>query len=274
MIQSFARNLAALRKKREMTQEELARQLNVSFQAVSKWENAQSSPDIAFLPELAQILETDIDFLLGYLPQKKQITAYEQRYQKEGYYWGIEPQPMCYEVLRLRPPVRPLRLLDVGCGEGKDAVFFAKNGYVVSAFDIAEAGIEKAKKLAAAHGVQVNFFTADLKGFRLVNDFDIIYSSGVLHYIEPELRMELLGNYQEHTSNGGLAALNVFVNKPFIPPAPDEELPDLTWKSGELFTCYANWHFHQCEELVFDCGSGGVAHKHCMDMLLAEKRDQ
>ena len=43
-----------LRTERGMTQEELANKMNVSFQAVSKWENDQTTPDIAILPKLAQ----------------------------------------------------------------------------------------------------------------------------------------------------------------------------------------------------------------------------
>lgn len=48
---------------------------------------------------------------------------YEERYKSAGYYWGTRPSDMCYEVMKLCPPQRPLRLLDVVCGEGKNAVF-------------------------------------------------------------------------------------------------------------------------------------------------------
>lgn len=270
-MNDLAHNVARLRKKLGLTQEALAGKLNLSFQAVSKWENAQSSPDISLLPDLACALETDIDSLLGYLPEKKQITAYEQRYRTKEYYWGVEPQAMCYDILRLRPPTKPLHLLDVGCGEGKDAVFFAKNGYIVSAFDASSHGIEKANLLAQKHNVDVNFFTADLREFRLDHTFDIIYSSGVLHYLPPDIRNDVLRDYQTHTPKNGIHALNVFVDKPFIPLPPDEELSELTWKSGELFTCYANWCFHTCDERIFDCKSNGTPHRHCMDVLIAEK---
>ena len=46
-----------------MTQEELADKLGVSFQAVSKWENAQSAPDISLLPLLAETFRCTIDDL-------------------------------------------------------------------------------------------------------------------------------------------------------------------------------------------------------------------
>lgn len=53
------------------------------------------------------------------------------------------------------PPTKHLKLLDVGCGEGKDAVFFARNAYEVSAFDVSDAGIEKTRSLAEKIGVHM-----------------------------------------------------------------------------------------------------------------------
>lgn len=271
MKNQFADNLIKLRKKTAITQEILANKLGVSFQAVSKWENAQTFPDISLLPDIAKIFNTNIDSLLGYLPAQQIITDYEQRYSTQDYYWGIEPSIMCYEVMKLKPPTKPYRLLDIGCGEGKDAVFFAKNGYIVSAFDIVDVGIEKAKKLADLNKVDVNFFKANVNDYYLENEFDIIFCSGVLHYISEEYRESIFENYMEHTSLNGINALNVFVKKPFLQAPPDAEPSDRIWTSGELYSYYSSWYFHQCSEIVFDCNSEGIAHKHCMDILIAEK---
>ena len=56
-------NIRQFRKTMNLTQEELADKLGVSFQAVSKWENAQSAPDISLLPLLAEIFRCTIDDL-------------------------------------------------------------------------------------------------------------------------------------------------------------------------------------------------------------------
>lgn len=55
-----------LRKSNGLTQDELAKLLGVSNQAVSKWEIGQSCPDIQLLPEIAHIFGVSIDELLGY----------------------------------------------------------------------------------------------------------------------------------------------------------------------------------------------------------------
>lgn len=274
-MNTIGKNVKALRTRGGLTQEELAGKLGISYQAVSKWENEVTAPDISLLPTLAAVLGTSIDALLGYAVEKKTSAYYEERYSDSEYYWGVKPSLMCLDVLRILPPTRPLRLLDAGCGEGKDAVFFAKNGYKVSAFDITDSGVEKAKRLAELHGVDIDFFRADIMDYRLERDFDVIFCSGVLYYVTEELRGEVLGNWRAHTAAGGMNALNVFVEKPFIPRPPDHDIGlRKNWRSGELFGHYHDWRFERCEEVIFDCNSSGVPHKHCMDTLIAVKEAQ
>ncbi len=64
--------IAQKRKELGYTQQHLAEKLNISFQSVSKWENGTSTPDITLLPQLAHILNTSVDALVGYnhLPQR------------------------------------------------------------------------------------------------------------------------------------------------------------------------------------------------------------
>ena len=61
----LAANILKYRKKCGFTQEELANQLGVTFQAVSKWETAKSAPDIAFLPMIADLFDCYIDDLFS-----------------------------------------------------------------------------------------------------------------------------------------------------------------------------------------------------------------
>jgi len=235
-------------------------------------ETGVTAPDISLLPQLAAILHTSVDALVGY--HCGPGTHYEDKYSAQDYYWGLMPNTLCYEIMRLKPPVRPYRVLDMGCGEGKDAVFLAKNGYRVSAFDLAESGLEKARRLAEQHQADVNFFRADVNDYQPAEPFDIVFSSGVLHYLHPERRKPLFDLLKSATPAGGLHALNVFVRKPFIPEAPDLEEAERAvapWYSGELQGYYADWLFHQSKERIFDCQSAGIPHKHCMDVLIAEK---
>lgn len=65
-MKELGTQIRALRRARGMTQESLAERLNVSPQAVSKWENHLSAPDVSLLPALAAVFDTTIDELFGY----------------------------------------------------------------------------------------------------------------------------------------------------------------------------------------------------------------
>jgi tellurite methyltransferase len=196
---------------------------------------------------------------------------YDKRYDQDGYYWGLKPSSSCSRVLEIIPPDRPLKLLDAGCGEGRDAVFFASKGYTVTAFDTSPVGVEKARLLADKAKVSLDVFVADINEFRLTDTFDIIFSTGVLQYIPRDLRSEVLGNYRQFTNPEGINALSVFVSKPFISRAPDEERTSHKWISGELLTHYHDWKIEYTTEEIFDCNSSGVPHQHAISRVIARK---
>lgn len=62
--QAVALQIQSLRKSKGITQAELGERLHISSQAVSKWERAETLPDVTILPDLASILETTIDNIL------------------------------------------------------------------------------------------------------------------------------------------------------------------------------------------------------------------
>ncbi len=64
-MNKIGRKISELRKRRNMTQMELADLMGISFQAVSNWERGNSMPDISKLPELAELLSVSLDELLG-----------------------------------------------------------------------------------------------------------------------------------------------------------------------------------------------------------------
>ncbi len=201
----------------------------------------------------------------------KQESSYDERYAAEEYYWGAKPSAICQRVLQLLPPERPLSLLDIGCGEGRNAVYFARNGYGVTAFDLSAAGVAKTERLAEMAEAPITVLQADMNEHRLGQDFDILFSTGVFHLIPRTLREEIFGHYKQHTNLGGLNVFSVFVRKPFIGKAPDSDPGAEPWLSGELLTPYHDWKIEYCTEEIFDCMSGGIPHQHAMSRMIARK---
>ena len=69
----IAENIQALRKKKHLTQEELAEVFGVTSQSISKWELGLSCPDISVLPILANMFDVTVDYLLDVDIEKKQL---------------------------------------------------------------------------------------------------------------------------------------------------------------------------------------------------------
>lgn len=83
--QSMGKRIMQLRKEKGYTQEQLAEMMGVSAQAVSKWENDVSCPDISILPQLAEKLGVTTDELLGVKPiEPKVVIVDAQKANKDG----------------------------------------------------------------------------------------------------------------------------------------------------------------------------------------------
>ncbi len=74
-MSTLGSRLLELRKQKGFTQEQLAEKLNVTNQSVSKWEKDINAPDITLLVELADLLETSVDYLLGRGGNKPVVTT-------------------------------------------------------------------------------------------------------------------------------------------------------------------------------------------------------
>lgn len=85
--------------------------------------------------------------------------AWDERYSASGQLWGAEPNRFIAAVFANLPPGT---LLDLGCGQGRNAVWLATEGFAVTGLDLSPIAIEQAKALAAEVGVDVAFDVADV----------------------------------------------------------------------------------------------------------------
>ena len=203
----------------------------------------------------------------------KKDNPYDEKYSSNEYYWGKQPSAICHRVLELvgpGPDFRP-KVLDLGCGEGRNAVFFARHGFDVTGVDVSLPGLEKTKRYAEEVGVDVRTVQADIITYEADDIYDIIFSTGTLHYLPPDIRERRYQQYQDHTSPEGVDVLSVFVRKPFLAPAPDGEATSHTYRSGELLGYYRDWEIVFSIEEIFDCMSSGIPHRHAVNRLIARR---
>ncbi|OLE47569.1 MAG: hypothetical protein AUG01_09740 [Candidatus Rokubacteria bacterium 13_1_20CM_2_69_58] len=124
------------------------------------------------------------------------------------YIWGLAPSQFAREVRALLPP--GARVLELGCGEGRDSVYFASCGCDVTGVDVSAAGLHKAERLARAHGVKVRWLRGDAAHDVPAGPFDLVYSCGAIHYIPRRPRARLFPRLKARTRPGGWHAHVVF----------------------------------------------------------------
>lgn len=268
----LGRRIAALRKEKGYTQERIGDLLSVTPQAISKWEQGNAFPDTLLLPPLARLLGVSIDYLLTGESAAGKVGPYDGEYRKEEFYWGIQPSELAEQITNiLQGDTKSRRLLDIGSGEGRDAIYFAKCGFQVDALEISAPGVEKIKHYSQLSGCAVRVFQADMIGYDLSDAYDVIYSCGSLQFLPLAERRKHFDKYKQQTKSGGLNAHLVFVEKPFIKRAPDWVGNEFFYQSGDLARFYHDWEILQCEEIIIDCNSAGIPHRHAVNCIIARK---
>src|SRR6185295_18955992 len=98
---------------------------------------------------------------------------------------------------------RGAAVLDLGCGEGRNALFLAERGFDVTAVDLSEHGITKVRTIAERGGFTIRAQVADMRTYELDREYDLIISHGCLHLIERENWQIVLQRIKAHTKPGG-----------------------------------------------------------------------
>ncbi len=196
----------------------------------------------------------------------------EEVYSRAEYYWGTEPSTLARTTAEYVPfDPDGKRLIDIGAGEGRDAVFFAEQGFDVIAVDISPAGLEKARRLAAERGVDITTLEADINDFTLPEPVDVVCSSGAVQFIRPAVRRSQFERFQQATNPGGIHAMFAFVDHPAIPPAPDTTDDQYPFDREEVQGYYTAWETLYTEEITFEDDSGGIPHRHAARIHIARR---
>jgi len=131
--------------------------------------------------------------------------TWNKRFAGEDFIFGLEPNDyLRSHVALLRPEGRVLCVAD---GEGRNSVWLARQGLRVDAFDIAEAGVAKARRLAAQAGVSVDYSVADCDRWAWPADaYDAVVAIFV-QFADPAMREHLFANMVRALKPGGLLVL-------------------------------------------------------------------
>lgn len=121
-MKTIGSRIAMLRKKQNMTQENLAQVMGVTAQAVSKWENDVSCPDISMLPQLADVLHTTTDYILSGKTDEVRCVPEDQRKDPSELTLRIRALSSDGDKIRVNLPVPLLKvLMDAGMDIASEA---------------------------------------------------------------------------------------------------------------------------------------------------------
>lgn len=144
-------------------------------------------------------------------PISEECLRWDRRYAEAGLFFGAMPTPLLVKTLAspLAPVGLPRRALCIGEGEGRDAIFLAREGWTVTAVDGSQVGLAKLKEQAAAAGVEVAVLCRDLADYvPTPGSFELV-TSIYCHLPEP-LRRLVFAHVAAALTPGGLFVVEGF----------------------------------------------------------------
>jgi tellurite methyltransferase len=111
--------------------------------------------------------------------------GYDSGYLACPCFWGRSPGSLVRLLEEYVADFHGLRVLDIGCGEGKNAAFLSQRGARVRAIDISEAAIKNGKT-AFGIGIGIEWTQADIRDMELPREYDIVIAYGLLHCLPSE----------------------------------------------------------------------------------------
>ena len=132
---------------------------------------------------------------------------------------------------------RPGRVLDIGCGNGRNAIYLAKSGFTVDAIDFSQESIDWAKENAKKEHARVNFICDSIFCYTAVpGQYDYVYDSGCLHHIKPHRREQYLGIVSGLLKPDGYFSLNCFNPKGSAPATDYTVYRDCSMHGGMAYS--------------------------------------
>lgn len=189
--------LSELRKKNNLTQQELGDILNVSDKTISKWENGVVYPDISVLPKISSYFGVSVDALLGLVPLEQ---VYEPSNSGKVEYWEnrleylmrtrktLWNEDYMYFLIRDVWKInRPITVLDCGCGYGALGLLLMPllpSGSKYIGLDFATNMIEAAKENFGYVNIDAEFVVSDILEHEAKEKYDMVISQALLRHVD------------------------------------------------------------------------------------------
>src|SRR6266571_1730298 len=186
-----------------------------------------------------------------------------------GTLWGVDPDSLLVESVE---SFRPGSVLDLGAGDGRNALFLARRGFAVTAVDAAPLALETLDAAAASEGLIVETELADLASYEVTRSYDNVVSTLTLHFLPQQAAVSLMRRLRVATVAGGINLISLLTRDgPVFERANGRGF----WLApGELAHGYRDWQVVAGRRRVITTrltDDAGTPYRQPVDELLARK---
>ena len=190
---------------------------------------------------------------------------FEKEYSKtRGSYWGMKPgERLIYFESLLK---RNSKVLDLGCGTGRVAVYLASKGHRATAVDISPTAISKLNEYAKDKRLKIKTLIADMEYYKINDSYDVIISLFAIHFLAKKKIYPLTKLMKEKTRKNGFNFIGVFRKG-------KGNKNKHQYENGELSKMYHDWKITSYREFSRreKHGEKGKWHTHEISNLISQK---
>lgn len=154
---------------------------------------------------------------------------WNERYGADELVWTARPNRFLVDQLA---GAVPGSALDVGCGEGRNAVWLATEGWTVTGVDFSPVAIDKARRLASSAGVNVDWLVADVTEWEPPAAYDLVLVF-YLH-LAPEALRSALRSAADAVSTGGTLLIVGHARRNLTEGYGGPQVPDVLYDADDL----------------------------------------
>ncbi len=136
------------------------------------------------------------------------MLTWDEVYRSSGLLWGEKPDRVLVDYVELVPKGK---VLDLGIGEGRNGLYFARLGYEVQGFDSSRTAIKRCIKRAEEAGLKLQAEAEDLRELNIPQQtYSLIIAAWVLNFFREEEAREIIHRMKEGLKQEGLFYIGVF----------------------------------------------------------------
>jgi SAM-dependent methyltransferase len=207
----------------------------------------------------------------------KIYAAHPRYWWKEAPRYSLNPEDypaslLTQQTLRVLAGRPPGRALDLGAGEGSDAIRLALLGYEVDALELSRVGAGKIRRFAVQANVKVRVTVADVQDYNPDGCYDVIVCNGVLHYV-PD-KAAVISVMQQATGDGGINVVSLWSDHTPVPECHQAVPVYSDAEDGVVTRGYKTWpkEFIYLERDKLEASHSDLpAHRHSHIKFIARK---